>query len=95
LGSLQPIALSLLLAFSSNTFAVNGSDWNAASSTDRLKEVRRILNNIKSRGCTVKNSPEYFVRQINDFYREPKTRTMQLPKALALIATGVGEDWNC
>jgi hypothetical protein len=95
MGSIQAIATSLLLAFSSNALAVNGSDWSAASSTDRLTEVRRILNNIKSRGCTVKNSPEYFVRQINDFYRDPTTRKMELPKALALIATGVGEDWNC
>ena len=93
--ALQAIALSPLLTLSSSVLALDGNDWNAASPTSRLAEIQRILNSIKSNGCTVKRTPEYFVRQINDFYREPVTRRMKVPEALALIASGVGEDWKC
>jgi hypothetical protein len=87
------LLVTLLASFSA--FAVDGNDWRAASGGDRLTEMRRVLGNIKSRGCTVRQSPEYFVRQINDFYNEPGTRGIPLPKALGLIATGAGENWKC
>ena len=83
------------ILFSSAAIAVSGNDWRAASSKNRLLEVTRILENIKNKGCTVKRSPEYFVRQLNDVYAESSVRSMELPKALALIATGAGENWDC
>lgn len=82
-------------AFCSLAYAVNGNDWNAAPQSARLQEMKRILGNIEAKGCRVKNSPEYFVRQINDFYQERSTRNIELHRALGLIATGAGEDWKC
>lgn len=75
--------------------AADGNDWRRASPESRLAEVSRILGNIRSKGCTVKRTPEYYVRQLNDFYARAATRDMQVHAALALIATGVGEDWSC
>jgi len=73
----------------------DGHLWVKQTEATKAEEIRRILNNIKSRGCYVKLSADYYVPQINDFYVEPSTRNIPYAKALGLIATGAGEDWNC
>jgi hypothetical protein len=57
--------------------------------------MERVLGNIRRSGCTVKRTPDYFVKQLNDFYREPSTRSIALPQALGLVATAAGEKWDC
>ena len=91
-------ALSVLLGsllLSLSAFATDGNDWRRATADSRLQEVQRILGNIRAKGCTVRRSPEYYVRQLNDFFQSSATRSMELAQALALIATGAGEDWKC
>jgi hypothetical protein len=87
---------AIALCFITNlAFAVNGNDWSAASSSSKHEEMQRILKNIESKGCKVIYSPSYYVRQLDDFYSTPATRNIELPKAVGLIATGAGEDWDC
>ena len=89
------LAIVAFLLFSSAALAVDGNDWNAAPTANKLKEMTRILGYIKSNGCVVKFPPEYYVRQLNDFYTTSATVRIKLPDAVGLIATGVGENWDC
>lgn len=90
--------LSVLLAtalVSISAFAADGNDWRRSTPESRLQEMHRVLGNIEANGCTVRHAPEYYVRQLDDFYAESATRKIQLPQALGLIASAAGEDWDC
>jgi hypothetical protein len=75
--------------------AEDGNDWVRKSPKEKLALIERVVGNISSKGCYVKFSASYYVRQIDDFYREKDTRNMRIPEALALIGTSVGEVWDC
>jgi hypothetical protein len=90
----QYAAIALCL-ITNIAFAVDGNDWNAATSSSKHEEMQRILGNIKSKGCKVIHSPSYFVQQLDDFYLKSETRNTELPDAVGLIATGAGEHWDC
>ena len=91
--SLSVLLGSVLLSLSA--FAADGNDWRRSTPDSKLKEIQRILGNIQAKGCAVRRSPEYFVRQLNDFFESSATRGMEISQALALVATGAGEDWKC
>ena len=89
------LAIVAFLLFSSAALAADGNDWKAASAANKLKEMTRVIGNIKNNGCVVKFPPEYYVRQLNDFYATSATVRIKLPEAVGLIATGAGENWDC
>ena len=93
--TIKHAAIALLLRFCTLVQAADGNDWRAWTASAKLSEISRVLGNIRSNGCRVKNSPEYFVRQLNDFYQGGATRSIELPQALALVASGAGERWDC
>jgi len=76
-------------------FALDGSDWNSAPQSIKLAEIQRVLGNVKRRGCTVRFSPQYYVKQLDDFYSDPAGQNVSFPNALGLIAMAAGEEWNC
>jgi hypothetical protein len=87
-----------LCTISTSIFATdeaNGKTWNKSSNSSKLEEMRRVLGNIESRGCKVTYSANYYVRQLDDFYSTTATLGIELSKAIGLIATGAGEDWDC
>jgi len=93
--TLSIVVATAALLLSNAAIAIDGHDWRAASAVNRLKEVQRILDNIRSKGCVVKLSPEYYVRQLDDLYASKSTLSLQTFQAVALVATGAGEVWKC
>jgi hypothetical protein len=88
-------SICILCIISTSIFAANGTTWNKSSSSSKLEEMQRILGNIESKGCKVTYSASYYVRQLDDFYSTTATIGIELSKAIGLIATGAGEDWDC
>ena len=75
-------------------FAADRDDWITANPTAKKTEIARIVGNINSKsGCRVKLPVDYYVRQLNDFYVSRDTKSVSVAEALALIASGAGEDW--
>ncbi|MGK2901149.1 MAG: hypothetical protein ACSLE9_21080 [Burkholderiaceae bacterium] len=82
-------------AFAQPVPANAGREWRNATSASRHAEVSRILANMASRGCRIKLSTDYYVRQLNDLYATSATDSLTISQALALVATGAGERWEC
>lgn len=91
----SPLVLLGSVLLSLSAFATDGNDWRRSTPDSKLKEIQRILGNIQAKGCTVRRSPEYYVRQLNDLFESSAARSMEVSQALALVATGAGEDWKC
>lgn len=89
---LLAITLSVTL-LCSPVFGADGNDWRSMSNSVKEAQISRVLSNIRARGHSVKLPPSYYVRQLDDFYSSPSSRDIEIPQALALIATAAGEKW--
>lgn len=91
------ILVCLFLALSTiNAFAMGGDEWMKASPSVKLERIARTLENIRSKGCIVRHSPEFFVDQIDRFYKAGKeARVLTVSQVLGLLATNAGEVWDC
>lgn len=92
--TILPVCLALFLS-SGVVFALDASNWNSVPQSEKLAEIQRVLGNIKRRGCTVRFSAHYYVRQLDDFYANIGGLNVSLPDALGLIAMTAGEVWDC
>jgi hypothetical protein len=92
----KKVALTLVLsALQQVAIAEDGNQWLRRTEVEKFAEITRVFNNMRAKGCTIRYDVAYYVRQLNDFYAEPTTRSTRVPQAFALIATAIGEDFNC
>jgi|GEM_PF-5212949 len=88
---------ALLLCVSTLVLAedVTAERWYRAPDDQKRAEVARVLGNIGSKpGCRVKLSTDYYVRALNAMLKQDTAaRNLQFFEALALVATGAGENW--
>jgi hypothetical protein len=92
----KKVVLALALsALQQAAIAEDGNQWLRRTEIEKFAEITRVFINMREKGCTIRYDVAYYVRQLNDFYAEPSARSIRVPQAFALIATAIGEEFNC